>query len=435
MSSRVQQMRWTRSSSTKAAFLLIVLTTIVIFAMPAQEISAAEISAIVVRFAPGEVSYPEAVYPETAPLERVLFRTPQVRQVLAESGVHGLSLVCPGWRHISAPRWDLNGVEIAVDQMVDFADVYKLEWTRVAIPEEIRSDLSRLEQVEYVDLMLDIQLDSDPPDDAYFDEQWGLHNSGQSFCTPCVDCSLDVDLNMPEAWEMQDTCTVLVGIIDDGIDRDHEDLADAVHLLLHFGIEDGEEEAGCSWPHGSAVAGIVGAVGGNDSGVVGVASPKGGRILVPMRAGPDGPCQMLYPLICAEALCWASTTAFPQIAVLNNSYSWDSTTIEGVLVCPQPGQCYPTLRDAVRNAYLTGLFLTASAGNRTGGSIRKYPAAFPDFTTAVGAVLCTGEHPPGYNEGSWIDIVAPGGGWDQGGGPTDSLAFVTTPWGGHSGSG
>jgi hypothetical protein len=279
------------------------------------------VTAIVAQFTSGEVQFPEGDYPNSAPLDQITFRSAQVRLALSRSGVLALTLVCPGWRHLQAPQYDIQGEEIPLETMVDFADVYKLEWSGSVPPHQIRANLIRLPQLVYVDLMSSLDLDSDPPDDEYFPLQWGLHNTGQSYPPPSVPCEPGVDIGALEAWTLQDDCTVKVGILDAGIDRTHEDLEAAVDLDLYFGPDNGQEELGCAWPHGSAVAGIVGAFGGNGLGVAGAAAPRGGRFLVAMRGALDGGGGGVDVLLACEALSWATTTAFPDIPIVNSSWS------------------------------------------------------------------------------------------------------------------
>ena len=143
------------------------------------------------------------------------------------------------------------------------------------------------------------------PNDPHFDNQWGLHNSGQNDGTP------DADIDAPEAWEIATDCdAVVVAIIDSGIDWTHEDLAENIWQnlgedadgdgsVLQFidgiwqfdpddnnGIDDdnnGYADDFIGWDfynndnnplddnsHGTHVAGIIGAKGNNGRGIAGV---------------------------------------------------------------------------------------------------------------------------------------------------------------------
>ncbi|HAR66857.1 MAG TPA: hypothetical protein DCR55_11670, partial [Lentisphaeria bacterium] len=126
------------------------------------------------------------------------------------------------------------------------------------------------------------------PNDPRFDELWGLHNTGQ---TGGID---DADIDGPEIWD-QNTGSrdVIVGIIDTGVDYNHEDLAANMWTnpgeTPGNGIDDDgnglvDDVYGWDWVdndndpvsedvgvhHGTHVAGTVGAVGDNGVGVTGV---------------------------------------------------------------------------------------------------------------------------------------------------------------------
>ena len=57
------------------------------------------------------------------------------------------------------------------------------------------------------------------PDDTYFEEQWGLNNTGQTEGT------LDADMDAPEGWQITTgSSEIVIAIIDTGTDINHEDL-------------------------------------------------------------------------------------------------------------------------------------------------------------------------------------------------------------------
>ncbi len=130
-----------------------------------------------------------------------------------------------------------------------------------------------------------VHADATPNDPRFVNGAlWGLHNTGQSGGTA------DADIDAPAAWDLTTgDSTVVVGVIDSGIDYTHPDLA-ANMLQLESNCSDGLDNDGnghvddCfgldtfnndSDPmddnaHGTHVAGTIGAVGNNDRGVVGV---------------------------------------------------------------------------------------------------------------------------------------------------------------------
>ena len=105
------------------------------------------------------------------------------------------------------------------------------------------------------------------PNDFYFDEQWYLDNQGQGGRVP------GVDLNVLEVWGDYTGQGVMVAVLDDGIERDHEDLRanyDSNPIgLSYFYQRDGEPETRDD-NHGTSVAGIIAAE-RNDIGITGIA--------------------------------------------------------------------------------------------------------------------------------------------------------------------
>ncbi|MCH2400969.1 MAG: S8 family serine peptidase, partial [Pirellulales bacterium] len=145
---------------------------------------------------------------------------------------------------------------------------------------------NQLPGVDYAQRDFVLQHGSTTPDDAYFDSLWGLHNTGQTNGT------VDADIDAVEAWDVEtDASSIIVAVIDTGIDYTHEDLAGNAWVNTSeangtpgvdddgngytddiygydFYNEDGDpfDDNG----HGTHVSGTIGAVGNNGTGVTGV---------------------------------------------------------------------------------------------------------------------------------------------------------------------
>ena len=123
------------------------------------------------------------------------------------------------------------------------------------------------------------------PRDASFGSLWGLHNTGQS------GGRVDADIDAPEAWRTTTGSRgVVIAVIDSGVDYTHPDLAANAWRNPGEIAGDGIDNDGngfvddvFGWDfrnndadpmddngHGTHVAGTIGAVGDNGTGVVGV---------------------------------------------------------------------------------------------------------------------------------------------------------------------
>ncbi len=127
------------------------------------------------------------------------------------------------------------------------------------------------------------------PTDPLFASQWHLLNTGQEVGNPDFQAIFGVageDLNVVPAWNAGYTgAGVLVAVNDSGTQLFHPDLISNLHPTLRYNAISGTNnpspillEAGA--PHGTAVAGLIGATSNNGTGGVGVAP---GVSLVPVR--------------------------------------------------------------------------------------------------------------------------------------------------------
>ncbi len=209
------------------------------------------------------------------------------------------------------------------------------------------------------------------PDDPLFNQQWGLHNTGQTGGTP------GADIRATSAWDVQTgSPDVVVAIIDSGTDYTHPDLAanvwtnrgevagngldddrngfvDDVHGYDFFNHDgDPMDDNG----HGTHVAGTIAAVTNNGVGVAGVAWNVKVMPLKFLDANGFGPVSAAI-----ECLEYATLMG---VAVMNNS--WGGTTFSAAL------------RLAIEDANEAGILFVAAAGN-SGQSLDQFvhfPASF-----------------------------------------------------------
>jgi subtilisin family serine protease len=138
-----------------------------------------------------------------------------------------------------------------------------------------------------------VSLNATTPDDPLFAQDWGLDNTGQVVQT--ITGAADADIDAPEAWDQTTgSDTVVVAVVDTGVDYTHGDLA--ANIWTNPGETGGGKESngvdddgngyvddwhgwnfglGTNDPidavgHGTHVAGTIGAVKDNGTGVAGV---------------------------------------------------------------------------------------------------------------------------------------------------------------------
>jgi serine protease len=214
------------------------------------------------------------------------------------------------------------------------------------------------------------------PNDPRFPELYGLDNTGQTGGTA------DADIDAVEAWDNSvGSSDVVVGVVDTGIDYNHEDLAANVWVnpgeIPGNGIDDdgngviddvhgfnaitGSGDPLDDNDHGSHCSGTIGAVGNNGIGVAGVnweATIMGIKFL---DAGGSG---TLEDAIEAIDYAVAQRNAGVNLRVLSNSWSGGGFT--------------QSLLDAILAANDAGILFVAAAGNAASDndSIPAFPASY-----------------------------------------------------------
>jgi subtilisin family serine protease len=191
---------------------------------------------------------------------------------------------------------------------------------------------------------------------------------------------------------------VTVAIIDGGVDGTHQDLAG--NIIGQVDVSSGavvQKGTGvnndpCAVGHGTAVAGVIGAVGNNGLDVAGVAWKVG---LLDIAAGDPDLCGVFSDSAILTGITYATSR---HVDVINLSLG-------------APGDTCPTsFQTALDSARAAGIAVVAAAGNEEqfAPGLTSIPASC-NGVIGVGAVGEQREHAPYSNANDWVDIAAPGG--------------------------
>ncbi|WP_176521717.1 S8 family serine peptidase [Longimonas halophila] len=225
--------------------------------------------------------------------------------------------------------------------------------------------------------------------DPLYDQQYHLNNTSSNLGTA------DVDIDAPEAWELETgSPNVTVAVIDDGVES-HEDFYSGQLVNGYTAVGSGNGAPGFGDKHGQSVAGIV-AANHNGTGVRGVTSSV--QIM---------PVKIFNPDASADEIEDAIDHAWQNGAdVLNNS--WGART-EGVYddgIASAISRAQSNGRNGQGSVVVVSAGNTANAENGVDGFV-SFPATV-DGVLAVGAVDRNG-NPSNYTPRNdlEVDLVAP----------------------------
>ncbi len=233
------------------------------------------------------------------------------------------------------------------------------------------------------------------PNDTFFGAQWYLQNTGQTNGTP------GADLNVTSVWDKYNGSGVTVAVVDDGVDILHQDLIGNISAAGIDLVSNDNDPTPLNFAtHGTAVAGIIAAVGNNNQGITGTAFGADIAGIRLISSGPTGLNGVAAPRI-ASALTHALNT----VSISNNSWGPDGNGDISVL----PAQVANALNTGtVTGRAGKGIVYVWAAGNdaATNDRVDYDPYASSRYVIAVGAVDDTGKHSAYSETGSSLLVSA-----------------------------
>lgn len=246
------------------------------------------------------------------------------------------------------------------------------------------------------------------PNDPSFRQLWGMNNTAQTGGV------VDADIDAVEAWDVTTgSRSVVVAVIDTGIDYRHPDLAanmwqnpgevagdridndgnGFVDDVYGWDFANNDADPFDDEGHGTHVAGTIGAVGNNGVGVAGVAwqvSLMGLKFL-----GADGSGTTSAAIAALNYATRMRTSFGVNVVATNNSWGG--------------GGASSALRSAITAGESAGIVCVAAAGNEATNtdSVASYPAAYA--TLSVAATDSSNRLASFSNYGATsVDVAAPG---------------------------
>ncbi len=246
-------------------------------------------------------------------------------------------------------------------------DIYKLQIPEDTSVEEMIYLLNRNPDVEYASPNYYRYLTYTPNDTFFKDYQYALYNSGQVAGPPGSPQGKErADIKATAGWEeTKGDKTVIIAVIDTGIDLEHPDLINKISPNGYDFVDEDSIPEYIHW-HGTHVAGIAGAETNNNEGIAGVAI---NCKIMPLKVFWIDPVDGL-----------PTTDDFLVIAAIRYAADNGAHVINMSLGGPDPN---PLLEEAQKYAYDRDVVIVATTGNN-GGAV-NYPAAYDDYCLAVAA--------------------------------------------------
>ncbi|HOK76856.1 MAG TPA: S8 family serine peptidase, partial [Verrucomicrobiota bacterium] len=255
------------------------------------------------------------------------------------------------------------------------------------------------------------------PNDTYFPRQWHLENRDSATGVP-----LGFDLGIRSAWADNLGEGVTIAIVDEGVATSHPDLAGNMPGTYDHNFVTGSSSGTpmrLQGSHGTAVAGLVAAVGNNSRGVIGVAPKASMASWVVFDASE----YMVDEETMMDALQYCSNVVSIQ------NHSWGNASVGQLAFGALEDQAIENAVTKGRNGL--GVIMVRSAGNdwQSGNDVNDDGYGQDPRAIAVGAIRATGRAASYTTPGAPVLVAAFSGDQDvatPSGGTTNYIQLCTT---------
>ncbi len=253
------------------------------------------------------------------------------------------------------------------------------------------------------------------PNDTGFPNQWSFQNTGQKLNN--ISGTSGDDIKFVPAWTQarSGSSSVVVGVVDTGVDYVHPDLAPNMWInpgetagnkrdddsdgyvddVYGYDFVDNLSTPYDSGYHGTHVAGTIAAVGNNNLGVIGVDYHAK---IMSLRVSSDGDSIDTTAIISAFEYATMMKNKGVNIVALNGSYGGGGST--------------SAERTAIQTAGNAGIIFCAAAGNETANNdtTPSYPASYRLSNMIVVAASDQNDALASFSNygATTVDIAAPG---------------------------
>ncbi|MEA3448811.1 MAG: S8 family serine peptidase, partial [Bacteroidota bacterium] len=277
-----------------------------------------------------------------------------------------------------------------------------MDFDKIHEVKQLVKEMNNLPEIEYAEKAPLFRISLTPNDTFYNNTLDG----GLLLGTAEADWHL-TNINAEAAWDITTgDPNVVVAILDNAIYVDHPDLQNKIVEQVDLGNGDNDPsppDTTYIWSHGTHGAGLIAAETNNE---IGVSSIGYNISLMAIKLGDDASDGQAMAAG-FEGIVWAADHGADVI-----NMSWGSP------------QYFITMQNTINYAYNKGCVMLGAAGNNGNGMETQMDSTIPvnyvAYPAALDHVIAVGSNDVGDNKsnfsnyGTWIDVLAPGGYYNEG---------------------